>query len=122
MGRFEANQWKRPEMSDIRDLLRIYGVDARRRRGTGGAGHASAGPAVVAGLPDIFDNEFPGSKRRRADQSVHAAGGPGLLQTPDYADALVRTEPGPRSGAAARWKWWLRRQEILNRTDETRPS
>src|SRR5260370_12316198 len=28
VGRFEANQWKRPEMSDIRDLLRIYSVDS----------------------------------------------------------------------------------------------
>ena len=28
VGRFEANQWKRPEMSDVRDLLRLYGVDA----------------------------------------------------------------------------------------------
>ena len=26
VGRFEANQWKRPEMSDIRDLIRIYEV------------------------------------------------------------------------------------------------
>ncbi|HBW20078.1 MAG TPA: transcriptional regulator, partial [Actinobacteria bacterium] len=26
VGRFEANQWKRPEMSDIRDLLRVYDV------------------------------------------------------------------------------------------------
>ena len=32
VGRFEANQWKRPEMSDIRDLLRIYGVDERHAR------------------------------------------------------------------------------------------
>ena len=27
VGRFEANQWKRPEMSDIRDLLRFYQAD-----------------------------------------------------------------------------------------------
>ena len=27
VGRFEANQWKRPEMSDIRDLLRFYEAD-----------------------------------------------------------------------------------------------
>ena len=27
VGRFEANQWKRPEMSDIRDLIRIYEVE-----------------------------------------------------------------------------------------------
>jgi hypothetical protein len=26
VGRFEANQWKRPEMSDIRDLIRIYHI------------------------------------------------------------------------------------------------
>ena len=31
VGRFEANQWKRPEMSDIRDLLRIYSVDPAER-------------------------------------------------------------------------------------------
>src|SRR2546429_9132313 len=31
VGRFEANQWKRPEMSDIRDLLRIYGGDEGER-------------------------------------------------------------------------------------------
>src|SRR3982750_2459488 len=32
VGRFEANIWKRPEMSDIRDLLRIYGVGEAERR------------------------------------------------------------------------------------------
>jgi len=31
VGRFEANQWKRPEMSDIRDLLRVYSVDPAER-------------------------------------------------------------------------------------------
>ena len=31
VGRFEANQWKRPEMSDIRDLIRIYEVQGRER-------------------------------------------------------------------------------------------
>ena len=30
-GRFEANQWKRPEMSDIRDLIRIYGIEGREK-------------------------------------------------------------------------------------------
>ena len=31
VGRFEANQWKRPEMSDIRDLIRIYEVEGEER-------------------------------------------------------------------------------------------
>ena len=48
VGRFEANQWKRPEMSDIRDLIRIYEVDGRgagRDRGTRGP---QPGPPLVA--------------------------------------------------------------------------
>ena len=48
VGRFEANQWKRPEMSDIRDLLRIYGVDSADRGRTRGTGHPVPRPAVVA--------------------------------------------------------------------------
>ena len=51
VGRFEANQWKRPEMSDIRDLLRVYDVRRRRARRAGAAGRPRAGPAVVARLP-----------------------------------------------------------------------
>ena len=31
VGRFEANQWKRPEMSDIRDLIRIYGIEGEEK-------------------------------------------------------------------------------------------
>ena len=31
VGRFEANQWKRPEMSDIRDLIRIYEIGGAAR-------------------------------------------------------------------------------------------
>ena len=31
VGRFEANQWKRPEMSDIRDLVRIYEIEGAER-------------------------------------------------------------------------------------------
>lgn len=31
VGRFEANAWKRPEMSDVRDLLRIYEVGDSER-------------------------------------------------------------------------------------------
>jgi transcriptional regulator with XRE-family HTH domain len=60
VGRFEANQWKRPEMSDIRDLLRIYDVPP-------GAGDELEDLAIRArarpwwrDFPEIFDNEFPG--------------------------------------------------------------
>ena len=51
VGRFEANQWKRPEMSDIRDLLRFYEADELRDQGDRGPGAAGQGQAVVARLP-----------------------------------------------------------------------
>ena len=50
VGRFEANQWKRPEMSDIRDLIRIYEVEGGgtgRDRGTRGP---LPGSSLVAGI------------------------------------------------------------------------
>ena len=48
VGRFEANQWKRPEMSDIRDLIRIYGIEDDEKRRDRGPGHPRPGPALVA--------------------------------------------------------------------------
>ena len=48
VGRFEANQWKRPEMSDIRDLVRIYGIDGDEKERDRGSGHPRQGPALVA--------------------------------------------------------------------------
>ena len=45
VGRMEANQWKRPEMSDIRDLLRIYGVaGAGRKRSRSSPSGRGPGP------------------------------------------------------------------------------
>jgi transcriptional regulator with XRE-family HTH domain len=123
VGRFEANQWKRPEMSDVRDLLRIYGV-------TGSEGEEVEELAVRArarpwwrDFPEIFDSEFPGYEN---DASTIRAFMPlilpGLLQTPAYIESLLRTGPRPpkwrRDALAAR----LRRQEILDRSDGTAPT
>ena len=60
VNRFEANQWKRPEMSDVRDLLRLYGVkDSDREDLEELAMRARARP-WWRDYPEIFDNEFPG--------------------------------------------------------------
>ena len=122
VGRFEANQWKRPEMSDVRDLLRIYGV-------TGSAGEEVEELAIRARarpwwreFSEIFDSEFPGYENDattiRAFMPLIL---PGLLQTPAYIESLLRTGPRPpkwrRDALAAR----LRRQEILDRSDGTAP-
>src|SRR5437764_8255155 len=59
VGRFEANQWKRPEMSDIRDLLRLYKVgEAEREEIEVLAIRARARP-WWRDYADVFENEFP---------------------------------------------------------------
>jgi transcriptional regulator with XRE-family HTH domain len=120
VGRFEANQWKRPEMSDIRDLLRIYEVsDAERAELEEVAILARARP-WWRDYPEIFSNEFPGFEndaiRIRMFMPLNL---PGLLQTPDYMDALMLA--GARSPAWRRKavEGRKRRQEILGRSDRT---
>jgi transcriptional regulator with XRE-family HTH domain len=104
VGRFEANQWKRPEMSDIRDLLRIYDVDEGREGAARGAGHPGAGQALWRDYSDIFENEFPGfendASRIRVFMPLVL---PGLLQSQDYAEAFMRIGPRPPSCAARCW-------------------
>ena len=118
VGRFEANQWKRPEMSDIRDLLRIYGVDDAER----GELEELAVRARVRpwwrDYPDIFENEFPGfendAERIRVFMPLVL---PGLLQTADYTEAVIRGGSRPPAWRRRALEARLRRQEILNRSD-----
>lgn len=122
VGRMEANQWKRPETSDIRDLLRVYGID--------GAEHDEIMHLVSRArvrpwwrdYTDVFENEFPGfendATRIRVFMPLVL---PGLLSTRDYAEAYMRT--GARSPAWRRkvLETRQRRQEVLERTDSTAP-
>ena len=73
-------------------------------------------------FPEIFDSEFPGYENdARTIRAFMPLVLPGLLQTPAYIEALLRTGPRPpkfrRDALAAR----LRRQEILYRTYGTAP-
>ncbi len=122
VGRFEANQWKRPEMSDIRDLLRVYRVgDSEREQLEELALQARARP-WWRDFPDIFENEFPGfendATRIRVFMPLVL---PGLLQTHDYAEAFMRIGPRPPAWRSKALATRLRRQEILNRVDGTVP-
>ena len=82
VGRFEANQWKRPEMSDIRDLLRVYSVgDALREEIEDLAIRSRARP-WWRDNSDIFENEFPGFENDASRIRVFIPLVlPGLLQT-----------------------------------------
>lgn len=122
VGRFEANQWKRPEMSDIRDLLRIYGVKDAEQEELEDLAILARARGWWRDYPEVFDNEFPGfendASRIRVFMPLVL---PGLLQTEAYVEAVMRA--GLRSPA---WRRKLletrtRRQEILDRSDGTAP-
>lgn len=122
VGRFEANTWVRPEMSDIRDLLRIYEVDDDESKRLEDLAMLARHRAWWRDYNDVFDNEFPGYENDAARISVYLPLVlPGLLQTPAYMEAQMRV--GPRTSAwrnrAVRAR--LRRQEVLDRTDGTSP-
>jgi hypothetical protein len=122
VGRFEANQWKRPEMSDVRDLLRIYGV-------TGGDSDEVEELAMKArarpwwrDFPETFDSEFPGYENDATSIGVFMPLIlPGLMQTEAYTESLLRTGPRPPTWRRKALEARLRRQEILGRTDGTAP-
>jgi uncharacterized protein DUF5753/helix-turn-helix protein len=122
VGRFEANQWKRPEMSDVRDLLRIYGV-------SGGDSDEVEELAMKArarpwwrDFPEIFDSEFPGYENDATSIGVFMPLIlPGLLQTEAYTESLLRTGPRPPTWRHNALEARMRRQEILGREDGTAP-
>jgi Domain of unknown function (DUF5753)/Helix-turn-helix domain len=122
VGRFEANHWKRPEMSDIRDLLRVYGLDEDESAELEQLAMKARARHWWREYNEVFQNEFPGfendSARIRVFMPLVL---PGLLQTRDYLEAVLRgslrSPTWQRKAIEAR----LRRQEILDRTDGTAP-
>jgi hypothetical protein len=123
VGRFEANQWKRPEMSDVRDLLRLYGVDEARREQIEELAVLARMRPWWRDFGDIFGgNEFPGYEMDAGRISVYIPLVlPGLVQTQPYMDAQMRIgmQSASWQGRAAEVR--RRRQQILDREDGTAP-
>lgn len=123
VGRFEANQWKRPEMSDIRDLLRIYDVDEGEKEQLEELAIQARARPWWRDYSDIFENEFPGfendASRIRVFMPLVL---PGLLQSQDYAEAFMRIGPRPPSWRRKVLDTRQRRQEILSRPGDTTPT
>src|SRR5712691_3246252 len=122
VGRFEANQWKRPEMSDIRDLLRIYDAPSAVQDELEELAIRARTRPWWRDYPEIFDNEFPGfendATRIRVFMPLIL---PGLLQTPAYVEALMRAGSRPPTWRERALATRLRRPEILERTGPTAP-
>ncbi len=122
VGRFEANQWKRPEMSDIRDLLRLYGVTEDEREEAEALALRARIKPWWREYNDVFENEFPGFENDAIQIRVFVPLViPGLLQTPDYIEAVLRFGSRPPSWQRRAVQARLRRQEILERKDGTAP-
>jgi transcriptional regulator with XRE-family HTH domain len=123
VGRFEANIWKRPEMSDIRDLLRIYGVGESERLELEDLAVLARERSWWRDYGDVFgDSEYPGYESDAERISVYMPLiMPGLLQTPAYIDATLRV-----GSKAANWRKRAvqarrLRQQILDREGDNAP-
>ncbi len=122
VGRFEANQWKRPEMSDIRDLLRIYDASPADREELEQLAVQARARPWWRDYPDVFENEFPGFENDAARIRVFMPLLiPGLLQTRDYLEAHLRFGARPPTWRQRATVARMRRQEVLDRVDSTLP-
>ena len=122
VGRFEANQWKRPEMSDIRDLIRIYEIKGLEADEIEELAVRSRVRPWWREYGEVFDNEFPGYENDAAAIQVYMPlVVPGLLQTESYMDAQFKSCARPPAWRRKAVKARLRRQEILDRADSTVP-
>jgi len=122
VGRFEANQWKRPELSDIRDLIRIYEMPDQERQQVEDLAVKARARAWWRDVPEIFDSEFPGYENDATTIAMFMPLVlPGLLQTAAYAEALLRAGPRPPAWRRKALESRKRRQEILHRADGSAP-
>jgi transcriptional regulator with XRE-family HTH domain len=123
VGRFEANSWKRPELSDIRDLLRVYRVTDEERRELEELAHRARERAWWRDYHDVFqDTEFPGFESDASRISLYMPLIlPGLLQTPAYTEAQMVVGAHPPEWRSRALQARQRRQRILSRDDGTAP-
>lgn len=123
VGRIEANAWKRPEMSDVRDLLRFYRVSQQEHRELEGLARLARQRPWWRDYPDVFgETEFPGLEADAARICCYTPLVlPGLLQTAAYTAAQTNIGAHPpqwqvRARQARQW-----RQLTLDRADGTAP-
>lgn len=118
VGRFESNSWKRPELSDIRDMARIYGADTDTAEELEELAKLARLKPWWRDYPDVFPNEFPGYEADAKRIWVYLPLLlPGLLQTPEYIDAHMTLGSKPPEWRERAKAARLRRQQILKRDE-----
>jgi transcriptional regulator with XRE-family HTH domain len=124
LQRIEANDWRLPEPSYVRDLARLYGATDEQ--------HDELLSLVVharerqwwRSYEEVFgkDSEFPGFENDAARISVYMPLVlPGLLQVPAYIQAHMQAGSQPPQWRVRALEARLRRQQVLARTDRTAP-
>lgn len=128
LARMERRNWKRPNPRDIRDLLDLYGVTDKAQRDylitlaregrQRGWWHSYDDVGLSKEYTTYIDFEA-GTKALYTFQGTML---PGLLQTRDYALALIKEGPAEISDAEAERRLDLRmeRQRILTSEDPLR--
>ncbi|MFG1925867.1 helix-turn-helix domain-containing protein [Cryptosporangium sp. NPDC048952] len=119
VGRFEANVWKRPEMSDVRDLLRIYGVPDDEREELESLAMRARGRAWWREYGDVFEEgEYAGFESDAARISLYMPLIlPGLLQTSAYTEAHMNVGTKTEQWRARALEARQRRQGVLDEPD-----
>lgn len=121
VGRIENNDWKRPEMSDIRDLLRFYHVSDDESRELERLGRLARERAWWRDYQDVFgETEFPGLEADAGRICCYAPLVlPGLLQTADYTQTQMSIGAHPPDWRRRALQARQRRQRTLDRAGDT---
>lgn len=118
LTRMERNEWARPSVRDIRDLLDEYGVtDERKREGmlTLAREGRQRGWWDTMGLPGTTTTFIGLEAEAETELSWRTGILPGLVQTADYARAVMRNGPAelPDEEIERRVEARLKRQTLL---------
>ncbi|HEX6445996.1 MAG TPA: helix-turn-helix transcriptional regulator [Streptosporangiales bacterium] len=120
VGRFESNYWVRPEMSDVRDLLRLYEKSDEEGQELEQLAVLSRERPWWRGYADVFDNEFPGYENDASRIRVFVPlVVPGLLQTRAFVRAYMGDDGNSEEWREKVVEARLKRQEILEREENT---
>ncbi|RJL30440.1 helix-turn-helix domain-containing protein [Bailinhaonella thermotolerans] len=120
LTRMERNEWRRPSVRDVTDLLNVYGVtDEKTRTALETLARQARDRGWWADYRDVFRGSLPEFEAEAsAIRTYEALLVPGLLQTPEYAAAIIRGgRVIPESEVDRRVAARMVRQRLLDRPD-----
>ncbi|MEU1737602.1 helix-turn-helix transcriptional regulator [Streptosporangium sp. NPDC020145] len=113
----ERNKWTRPDVGNMTALLNVYGVtDPQMRETVLELARQSRTKGWWAEYAEVFRGSLPGFEAEASEILSYAALRiPGLLQTPDYMAAVMRTGTLDERMIQRRIEGRIARQKILRR-------